>query len=171
MVSDNFKVYLGEIMNKLLLVIMAATILLGGCARNISPNTYQAAEAGVVSKVVSGVIIGKREVNIDANSGAGGMAGVAAGATGGSAIGGGARSNIVGAIGGAVIGGVIGNAADKAVNRHKGFEYIIRLDNGSIISIAQTNDIQFEVKQRVLVVYGAMTRIVPDTTESNDKIR
>lgn len=145
-----------------LVVISMLFSLLSGCTGNVSPNTYDAAEAGVASKVVQGVIIGKRKVKIDANSGAGGLAGAAAGAVGGSAIGGGDRTHIAGAIGGAVLGGMIGNQIDKRVNRHQAYEYIIRLKNGSTISIAQVQELEFAIHQPVLVIYGATTRIVPD---------
>lgn len=138
--------------------------LLSGCAPNVSPHTYEASEAGVASKVLSGVVIGKRAVKVDANSGVGGLAGAGAGAVGGSAIGGSSRGNAVGAIGGAVVGGLVGNAIEKAVHSHKAFEYIIKLSNGSTISIAQVQELEFEVGQHVLVIYGAKTRIVPDNT-------
>lgn len=136
--------------------------LLSACGRSVSPNTYDAAEAGVASKVVQGTIIGKRKVKIDGSSGMGGLAGVAAGAAGGSAIGGSDRANIAGAVGGAVLGGLVGHAVDKGVNSHKAYEYIIKLKSGSTISIAQAQELEFNIRQPVLVIYGATTRIVPD---------
>jgi len=142
-------------------------ILLGfisACAKNVSPDTYGACEVGVSSKVIPGVIIGKRAVKVDGDSGVGGVAGAATGATAGSAIGGSPRANIASAIGGAVIGGVAGHAIDKAIHSHKGFEYIIKLKDGATIAITQIQDLQFEINQRVLVIYGAMTRVVPDNT-------
>lgn len=157
-------------MQKIMLFVTLAIFLgfLGGCAKNVSPHTYEASEAGVASKVLSGVVIGKRAVKVDANSGVGGLAGAGAGAAGGSAIGGSMRGNVVGAIGGAVVGGLVGNAIDKGINSHKAFEYIIKLKNGSTISIAQVQEMQFELGQHVLVIYGAMTRIVPDNTIDTD---
>ncbi|HXH55314.1 MAG TPA: hypothetical protein VNK03_06200 [Gammaproteobacteria bacterium] len=144
--------------------LLIATGLMTACGPNVSPNTYEASESGVASKVVAGVVIGKRAVKIDAKSGVGGLAGAGMGAAGGSAIGGSSRANIVGGIGGAVIGGVLGHAVDKAAHSHKAFEYIINLKNGSTISIAQVQEMEFEVGQPVLVIYGARTRIVPDNT-------
>lgn len=153
-------------MKKALISIIAMmVILLTGCGRDVSPNTYQAGEIGVASKVLQGVIIAQRAVAIDASNNVGGLAGTAAGAAGGSAIGGGTRANIVGAIGGAVVGGIAGQAIDKAANRKKGMEYIIRLKNGSTISVAQAQDLHLAVNQRVLVIYGATTRVVPDETQ------
>lgn len=139
-------------------------VFLSSCAQNVSSNTYQASEVGVASKVVSGVIVAKRPVKIDANSGAGGIAGMAAGAAAGSTVGGSAAGNVVAAVGGAVVGGVAGNAIDKAVNHHQGFEYIIKLKNAATISVVQAEDQTLHINQHVLIIYGAMTRIIPDTT-------
>lgn len=152
-----------------LTIFIILTGLISACAKNVSPNTYEAAEAGVASKVVHGTIVGKRAIKIDANSGVGGLAGAGAGAIAGSTVGGSTRGNIAGAVGGAVLGGVIGNAVDKGVNRHKGFEYIIKLKNGSTIAIAQVQELQFEINQPVMVIYGAMTRIVPDDSTDTHK--
>ena len=157
-------------MKKLLIVSLGVTVtLLTGCGQNISTNTYQAAETGVASKVLYGTIIAQRPVAIDTSNNIGGLAGAGAGAVGGSAIGGSARSNIVGAIGGAVAGGIAGQAVDKAVNRKKGMEYIIRLNDGSTISVTQAHDLHLAVNQRVLVIYGATTRVIPDETIAAEK--
>jgi outer membrane lipoprotein SlyB len=152
---------------KRILLFVTLPVVLGlmtGCGPNVSPNTYEASESGVASKVLSGVIVGKRAVKIDAKSGVGGLAGAGVGAAGGSAIGGSPQANIAGAIGGAVIGGLLGNAVDKAAHSHKAFEYIINLKDGSTISIAQVQEMEFEVGQSVLVIYGSTTRIVPNNT-------
>ncbi len=154
------------------LVLVAITLFLSslmGCGKNLSPNTYEAAEVGVAGKVIPGVIIGKRVVNITNNTGVGGAAGATAGGVGGSAIGGSTRGNIAGAIGGAVVGGVVGNAIEKGIGKQKGYEYIIKLNTGSTISITQTKDVEFAINQRVLVIYGAMTRIVPDESPVESK--
>lgn len=147
-------------------VVCTGVITLTGCATDVSPNNYAAGDVGVASKVVAGTIISKREIVINKSNGnIGTLAGGAAGAVGGSAIGGGDRANIVGGIGGALLGGVIGNAADKAINKSKGFEYMIRLTkDDSVISITQDKDLALAINQKVLVIYGAMTRIVPDET-------
>lgn len=153
-------------MNKVLAILAAAIFccFLTSCGVSVSPNTYQASEVGVASKVVPGVIVAKRPVNIDANSGAGGLAGIAAGAAAGSTVGSGTAGNVVGAVGGAVVGGLAGNAIDKAVNHQRGFEYIIKLKKGSTISVVQSEEQPFRVNQHVLIIYGAMTRLIPDTT-------
>ena len=142
------------------LVLSCATLI--SCAKDISPNTYSTSQVGVASTVKKGVLVSKRAVSIDNNSGAGGLVGVGAGAVGGSLIGGSPTAHILGALGGAVVGGIAGNAADKAINHHQGFEYIVKLSSGKIISVAQVDDLPLQPHQHVLVIYGTTTRIVPD---------
>lgn len=139
-------------------------VILTACAQSLSPNTYQASQVGVASRAVPGVIVAKRIVDIDGNSGVGGLAGAVAGGAAGSGIGGSTAGHVVGAVGGALAGGLAGNAIDSAMNRQQGIEYIIKLKKGGTISITQTQDMQFQVHQRVLVIYGPKTRIIPDTT-------
>jgi outer membrane lipoprotein SlyB len=145
-----------------IVVSLLFCMLVTGCMQSISPNSYRASEVGVASDAVPGVIVAKRYVDIDGNSGVGGLAGAVAGGAAGSAIGGSTAASLVGVVGGALIGGLAGNSIDKAVNHKIGIEYIIRLHKGSTISVTQAQDMQFTVNQRVLVIYGPMTRIIPD---------
>lgn len=146
----------------LLFACFLPCFVLSGCTKNISPNTYDAAEVGVASKVTSGVIISKRPVNIEVNSGIGATTGAIAGGAAGSTIGGDNATHVIGAVGGAVAGGLVGNVVEKGIRKTQGYEYIIRTDTGSTIAVTQTKDMQFAVNQRVLVIYGPTTRIVPD---------
>lgn len=150
-------------MKKLLVIsfTLVSTITLTGCINPASPNVYDVRQAGVASQVEPGTIMSKRSVKIDAKGGFGGLAGIAAGGIGGSAIGGGSRANLLGGVGGAVLGGLIGNAIDTKVNRFPAYEYIIKLKNGNSISVAQSTELEFQVHQPVLVIYGPTTRIVP----------
>jgi len=148
----------------LLSCIFVLSTIIAGCAPNLSPNAYNATEVGIPSRVEKGVIISKRVVDIDNTSAVGGPAGVVAGAAGGSLIGRNTATNIVSGVGGALIGGVIGNAIDKSIHHQQGFEYIIKLAEGPTISVVQNKDVQFDINQHVLIIYGAMTRIVPDET-------
>jgi outer membrane lipoprotein SlyB len=156
-------------MRKLALCLTLLAAFTTGCS-NVSTNTYQTAEAGVARKVVHGTIVSKRNVMINNSSDVGGTAGAVGGAVAGSAIGGSTRSNIVGAIGGAVVGGIVGQAIDKSVNCQNGIEYIIRLKkDDSLIAISQANDLKLCVGQKVLIIYGATTRVIPDETAVANK--
>lgn len=59
-----------------------------------------------------------------------------------------------------VKGGVDSDSTD--ITRKTGYEYVIKLDSGSIVSVVQTEDLHLEPKQRILVIYGASTRVVAD---------
>ena len=52
--------------------------------------------------------------------------------------------------------------SDSNVNRSHGFEYVIRLNSGGIISVVQADDVKLKPKQHVLVIYGDNTRVVAD---------
>lgn len=51
---------------------------------------------------------------------------------------------------------------DNSMSRSHGYEYVVRLNNGHIISVVQAEKIKFKNKQHILVIYGKNTRIVPD---------
>ena len=111
------------------LSILLAVFLLSGCSKNIQPGRYDATEIGKVKKVVSGVIISKRPINIYTN-----------------------QTNIAS----------IDSPAIDGTKRQRGYEYVIKLNNGDIVSIAQDEDLKLKVKQSILVIYGDNTRIVAD---------
>lgn len=48
------------------------------------------------------------------------------------------------------------------VNKSHGYEYVIKLNSGSIISVVQAESIKLKARQHILVIYGANTRVVPD---------
>jgi outer membrane lipoprotein SlyB len=149
---------------KYLFPLLISCLICGGCAEKISPNVYTADEVGTMSHVVPATVISIRQIEIDNPSGAGGLAGTAAGAVAGSGIGGGAQANIIGGIGGAVVGGLVGAAIDEGVHKKQGIEYILRLENKSLVSVAQLDKIDLHVGQHVLIIYGERTRIIPDSS-------
>lgn len=46
----------------------------------------------------------------------------------------------------------------------QGYVYVIKLNSGAIVSVAQAEELNLKVKQKVLVVYGKTTRILPDNS-------
>jgi len=53
------------------------------------------------------------------------------------------------------------------IDSGQGYVYVIKLNSGTIVSVAQSEDLKLKVKQHVLVVYGKHTRILPDDGSSN----
>ena len=58
------------------------------------------------------------------------------------------------------------NPGTEYVDGGRGYEYVIRLNSGEIVSVAQAEDLKFKANQHVLVIYGNTTRVMPD--DSND---
>ncbi|MEO8964327.1 MAG: hypothetical protein ABI370_06620 [Gammaproteobacteria bacterium] len=52
------------------------------------------------------------------------------------------------------------------VDGGRGYEYVIKLNSGEIVSVAQAEDLKFKANQRVLVVYGSTTRVMPDDSSN-----
>ena len=48
------------------------------------------------------------------------------------------------------------------INKSHGYEYVIKLNSGSIISVVQAENLKLKNRQHILVIYGANTRVVPD---------
>lgn len=129
-------------MNKKILTGFAVSLvlLLGACTKDLTPGDYDSAEVGKIKKVVPGVIISKRPVRIHNTQ---------------------AESTST-AIDTANKPAAANNDSDTAMNRSHGFEYVIRLNSGAIISLVQTEDLNLKTKQHILVIYGNNTRVVAD---------
>ena len=115
---------------KLFASFIAAALLLTGCARDMSSNTYT---AGATSgKVLEGKIISMRPVSIKESSrpgegGFGGLAGAGAGAAAGNAFGNGS-GNTGAIVGGVIAGAIAGALIEDAINESEGMEYVVKLD-------------------------------------------
>lgn len=142
--------------------LLCLPLLLTGCVQDVSPNSYSVGSVGEVNRTVAGTVISVREVDIRGTTSLGGTTGALAGATAGSALGGGTRSNIVGALGGAVVGGLAGAAIEASATKQKGMEYVIQTTNGNLMTIVQGNSPIFVMGNKVLVLYGSPSRIIPD---------
>ena len=149
-------------MTRRLLNALFTTLLLCGCAKNISPQSYSVGSVGQVNRTIAGKVISVREVDITGSTGTGGGAGAALGAIGGSSIGGTGRDNLVGAISGAVIGGLIGSAIEGNGTKQQGIEYVVETENGNLMTVVQGLTPVFRAGQKVLVLYGSPSRVIAD---------
>jgi len=123
--------------------VLFVTASLSGCAGNlagfgaIGAPTFDRMQQQTAQSVQHGVVIQVREVKIDAQPGAG-IQGAIAGAPVGFLVSQLFRKSSVGTqvgVGTAVslVGTAIGNVASSA----RGLQAIVRMDNGSVISVAQ----------------------------------
>ncbi len=147
-------------MSKKFLGITLGALLLSGCADNINSDYYSVNQTGKVSTVTQCTVLSVRAVNVNSNSGAGTLIGSVAGGVAGSTIGSGGTAHALGAVGGALLGGMAGNAIEKGVNSQIGLEYIVKLDNGQVISITQGTGQALGVGQRCFVLFGSTARII-----------
>jgi outer membrane lipoprotein SlyB len=135
---------------------------LAGCAPDYSPNTYSAVAMQQAEKVDRGVIVGYREVKISASGAVGAVAGGAAGGILGAQSYEAGVPSALGAVGGTLIGGLVGTAIEHTSDDTTGWEYIVRLSKGDLLSVTQRQPTPLALGQKVLVITGKQARIVPD---------
>jgi outer membrane lipoprotein SlyB len=147
---------------RVVIAAIGAAVMFAGCSNNeYSGNSYDSRNAGEVSRAEQGVVISMREIDLKPEDT---MAATALGAVGGGVLGsmfGGGHAKLMTATAGAVAGGV---AANQLASRPtKGYEYTVKLDNGSTIVLAQAKDPPISVGQQVRVVYSSKgrSRITP----------
>ncbi len=147
------------------ILLMPIVLAIAGCASQIGANQYDSAAVGSVNRVRIGTVISVRQITVADNDNSLGTAiGGIAGGVAGSQIGKGDTAAILGAVGGALVGGAAGNYAQRGLSRQKGYEYVVQLDNGGLVTVTQGTDILLAVGQRCMVLYGSgsdRARIVP----------
>lgn len=141
--------------------IVAASLTLTGCAPKIGGNDYSVRGVGEVSQTFQGTIISAHSILVSAkdpsNPGVGALAGGATGAFLGSQVGKGRGQVVMGTLG-ALGGAVGGHFAEQKLTEQEGMEYQIKLDSGSIVTVAQGAEPRLAVGQRVLVINSARER-------------
>jgi outer membrane lipoprotein SlyB len=154
-------------MNKMIGFSSLLTIvLLVGCASQTMTGTaYKESDVGQAQIVRMGRIEGAKLIKITAHpTGLGGVAGAAAGSVVGSEIGRGNGSTL-GSIAGLVAGGVGGSLLERELNTVDGQELTVRLEDNSLISVAQeidkaTGPLNIGETVRVLSSPRGKTRVV-----------
>lgn len=137
------------------LTLLAAVVILAGCASSLSGASYSRDQARVAQEVEYGRVEAVRAVAIEGTkSNIGTGAGAIAGGVAGAGIGSGSTTRTVGALAGAIIGGMAGAAAEEGITRQDGLEITVRLDSGRTIAVVQAADVQFRPGDRVRVLYG-----------------
>ncbi len=145
-------------------VLLPVLLLLGGCGSDYSPDTYASSAVQQANKVDRAVVVGVRVVDVSAAGTTGAVTGAAAGGIAGSQAPGGNVAGAFGALGGALVGGLVGTAAEHVSNDTRAREYVVRKDNGDLLSVTQKDTVALAIGQKVLVIAGNQARIVPDYT-------
>ncbi|MBS0518341.1 MAG: hypothetical protein JSR90_06590 [Proteobacteria bacterium] len=152
-----------------LLVPLALATALGACEnQGVQPGVVQSASG---YRGESGRVVAIREVPLAGGSGVnngtlvGGGLGAAGGAITGAAIGHNAGSAVLGGVLGAVGGAIAGTAIDRSGSTRRGIEVTVQKDDGSRVTIAQPDDGDVQMGDRVVVVYdrNGVAKAVRDT--------
>ena len=147
-------------MKKSLLALVLSTAMLSACQSNINADHYSTNQVGKVSTVSQCTVMSVRYVGVNNDSGTGTLVGSVAGGIAGSTIGGGSTAQTVGAVGGALLCGLIGDATEQGLSSQTAIEYVLRLDNGQVISVTQGTNGALGVGQRCMVLFGNPTRVI-----------
>ena len=146
--------------------LACAVSVVGACQNQYSTATYGPGAAQRAVRIDRAVVESFRVVDIrepGLGSGIGLLGGAAAGGLVGNQIGKGG-GNALATLGGVLVGGAAGVLAEKSITDAQAFEYVLRKENGELISVTQQDPQPLPVGQRVLVMYGAKVRVVPDNT-------
>jgi outer membrane lipoprotein SlyB len=131
-------------------LVFCCAMLVGCSGDEFSGNRYTAANVGEAARTDAGTIISLRKVEIKPD---GSVAGTALGAVGGGIVGsmfGGGHAKYATAAAGAVAGGVAGHALTSRPT--EGVEYTVKLETGSLVTIAQGPTPALSVGQKVYIV-------------------
>ncbi len=157
-----------------LALVVPLALTASACTQDLSTGRYDPYAVGQVRQVERGVIDSYRWVEIRSErSGVGTAVGVGVGAAAGSSVGRGA-DGVIGAIGGALLGGLIGNSIDKNASKQNGFEYVIRTESGSLVTIVQADKQPLPEGAPVQIIFGRdRSRVILDTRaiERDDRRR
>ncbi len=147
-----------------LFLLLPLIAVVAGCASQIGANQYASSAVGSVNRARVGTIVSVRQITVaDSDNSLGTAIGGVAGGVAGSQIGRG-RAAVLGTVGGALVGGVAGNLAQRSLSSQSGYEYVVQLDGGGLVTVTQGNDVLMAVGQRCMVLYGSgsdRARVVP----------
>lgn len=148
-----------------LIMAVPALLMMGACAADIGANQYDSSAVGSVTRALKGTIISVRSITVrDSDKTAGTAIGAIAGGAAGSQIGKGSTAAVLGTVGGALLGGAAGNWAQGGLSSQSGYEYVVQLDNGGVVTVTQGNDVLLANGQRCMVLYGdgsSRARVIP----------
>lgn len=144
--------------------VVASAAVVAGCAHeSASSSVYTYGQAQREQVVRLGTVQSVRPVTIrqDRTTGAGVVAGGALGGVAASSIGGGTGRTLA-TITGGLLGAYVGDQIEHVAHNTRGLEIVVSLDNGETRVVAQADDVQIHVGQRVrLISGGGPTRVVP----------
>lgn len=148
-------------------ILAAASMTLASCARQISPGVYEGRNVGTVTETYTGTVQSARYVVVQEDemlqdNWLGGAIGGAAGGLAASELGQG-KGKVAATAGGALAGAALGALAQRGLQRQNAIEYIVRMDDGQLMTIVQGTEPQIPQGRRVYVQSGSdgTARVLP----------
>lgn len=150
-------------MSKKIIFFLSVPFILAACASEQGGEVYSRDQVRQVQHFKVGTVESMHKVRIEGTkTPIGSTAGAVVGGIAGSGTSQG-KTGQVAAVLGAVVGGVAGAAAEEAYTRENGIEYVIKLEDGSNVSVVQAvndkEDIKVGEKVRVIESDG-VARVV-----------
>lgn len=142
------------------LCILTVAGCLAACQADIGSNQYGTSSVRQAAAASPCSVISVRQVNVKSDNNAGMLAGALAGGVGGYGIGSGSTAHNLGAVGGALLGGFVGDKAQGALSSQAAYEYVVRLDNGQIMTLTQGTDVLLSPGQRCMLLFGDPQRLI-----------
>jgi outer membrane lipoprotein SlyB len=150
-----------------LVALSISSLFMQGCARRISANSYHAGHVGEASETYKGVVVSKRVITVQESermqdNTTGMVAGGVAGGLLGSMVGKG-KGSLLGGIAGAGLGATGGAFLQDHLGTQDGIEYVIRLENGRMMTVVQGPDVAINIGQSVLIMvsHTGRSRVIP----------
>ena len=160
------------------LLPLALAAALGACENNnsVQPGVVNTAAQGGY-RGETGRVVSIREVPVrKGNTGVsdGTLIGGGVGAAGGAVIGGATTHSVGGAVVGGLLGAVGGAIAGTAIDQNstrRGIEVTVQKDNGQQVTVAQYDDGDVQMGDRVAIVYDSngVAKVVRDTSGRRDQ--
>lgn len=152
--------------------LTASIIGIGGCASDLSGDSYSRAEALQPITFRDATILGVRKVRLQGtHTGAGLASGAVVGGIAGSSVGSG-RGSVLGAAVGVVVGGLAGSAAEEGITRDDAWELTLQMQSGEKMVVVQEigKDDHFSPGQHVRVLQSnGKTRVSPAEPPANSE--
>lgn len=141
---------------------LIALTLLASCARELCPDVYSDRCIDAPSKTFSGTVRNMRCVSVTENdrlqeNGLGLIAGGVLGGVAGNMLGKG-KGNTLATVGGAVAGATAGAMTEKKLKEQNAMEYVVELDDGSLMTVVQGLKPTLQTGQKVYVMVSQQGR-------------
>ena len=168
------KWFLGLLVPAILVTGLSAC---NGTSGGVQPGVVNTSSQGASYRGENGRVVSIREVPVRGSRGSGmsdgtligGGIGAAGGAVAGGAITNSVGGAVVGGLLGAVAGGIAGTAIDQNSTR-RGIEVTVQRDDGQRVTVAQYDDGDVQMGDRVSIVYdrNGVAKVVRDTGYRRD---